>query len=61
MDVQLAGFRFAGELAQLLGEGLLLVDGEVLVAEEEDTALGDFMFEGQPCLTSFSPRVEFDS
>ena len=42
VDVQFGGAGFAGELAELLGEGFLeLVSEVVLFAEEDDAALGD--------------------
>jgi hypothetical protein len=41
MNVQLGRGRLARQLAELRPEELLLFDGEVLVAEEDDTTLRD--------------------
>lgn len=39
--MQLGRFRLASELAEPLAQQLLLIDGDLLVAEEDNTSLGD--------------------
>jgi hypothetical protein len=42
MAVQLGGFWLASQLAKSLAEKLLVLDAEILVAEEEDATLRDW-------------------
>lgn len=41
MTVELGGFGFACQFAQLLTEYLLVVNVDILVAEEDDASFGD--------------------
>jgi hypothetical protein len=41
MAMELGALGFAGEITQFLAQKLLVVDVQVLVAEEDDSALGN--------------------
>jgi hypothetical protein len=43
LDMERRRFRLSRQLPKLGAELLLLLDGDILIAEEDDTALGDYI------------------